>query len=117
MDIEDIERQKYNLRLFFRFLKNKNVYLKIRNRIFSNNRTIYDLFKSISKDENIHIVLHDFERDNLSNSIDLKYSAILTYVPFFGGYWTPNEICFMAKLSEEWKKFLVENNMDKMNNR
>ena len=123
MDIGDIDRQMYNYRLFFAFLKKHNVYRLFRKKMFSDkNRTPYDLMKTITNDGP---VCRGSVIQSLANDIDKRWSNIFLYVPYYGGYWNDymhvvvrrlSGLKGIAELSDKWKEFLYNNNYDKMKN-
>ena len=115
MDIEDIERHKYNFRLFSKFLKQKHLYQTFKKIIFTNNsRTPYDLFILMNK-TNITSIISNIGKGYCIT--DRKWSAIFTYIPFSRIYWDGkkgeiNSYTSMSKLSTDWCYFLEENNYD-----
>lgn len=122
-DIEDIDRQMHNYRAFSVFLKKHNVYRLFREKMFSDkDRTPYDLMKTITKDKPIY---YGPITQSLANDIDKRWSSIFLFVPYYGGYWNHymhvvvrrlSGLNGMTELSNKWKKFLCNNNYDKMRN-
>ena len=116
MDIEGIERHKYNFKLFCGFLKERKQYLFFKKIMFiDNNRLPNDLFKEINKANLSEIY---FTLSDAYNIIDRKWCAVFSYTPFCKFNWngkkgTPNHYDEMMKLIYEWKAFLIEHNYDK----
>lgn len=117
MDIEDIERHKYNFRLFCMFLKQKKIYQTFKKLMFIDfNKTPYDLFV-LMNETNLNRIIYNIDGKYCVN--DKKWSAVFTYIPFSNFYWghKKGEIIYydnMIKLTKEWCDFLVENNYDKL---
>jgi hypothetical protein len=94
----------------------------MRERMFTfYNRTPLDLMKTISE-TGPRLYVGNFN-SSLMNEIDRRWSLVFIYVPFFGGYWSDDlrikiehlsGIKYMEDLHKEWKRFLFNNNYDKM---
>ena len=112
MDIEDIERHKYNFRLFCAFLKKEGIYLKFKKLIFTNiNRTPNDLFKLMNETSMSRIIPNI--KDVCYDEIDRKWSAVFTFLPFCGFEWSTKNIGswrHMMAISDNWCLYLIENN-------
>ena len=114
MDIEDIERHKYNFRLFSKFLKQEKKYLLIKRLMFEiPKRTPMDLFEVINNEDINHMLFLDSDLDMGYHEIDRKWSKVFRYTPFCSFYWSydkssPTYFKLMDDLSEKWIKFLRE---------
>jgi hypothetical protein len=112
MGIEDIERHKYNFRLFCMFLKQEKKYQLIKVLMFEiPKRTPMDLFEVINNEDINHITFLGLDMGY--HEIDRKWSVILRYIPFCSFYWSndktsPIYFKLMDDLSEKWIKFLRE---------
>lgn len=115
MDIEDIERHKYNFRLFCAFLKKEGIYSKFKKLMFTDfNRTPHDLFQTMNETSMARIIANiDLKYDDINR----KWSAIFTYVPFSRFEWSTKNVCSWLKMMEisgKWCRYLIENNYKKL---
>ena len=116
MDIEDIERHKYNFKIFCQFLKQEKIYLPIKRQIFINrNLSPNDFFEIIDRE---YPISFSWSFDSyLSDRIDKRWAIVFSYVPYLGGYWGEGELRRftterMAEISNGWKEFLFKHNYD-----
>ena len=113
MDIEGIERHKYNFRLFCMFLKGEHKYQKFKKLMFTNyERTPNDLFYDMNK-ARLASILTGLGGDYCE--IDRKWSAVFSYKPFCKFSWGLMAPVYyeMMQLTHKWCVFLMENNYDK----
>ena len=111
MDIEDIDKHIFCYKLLFRFLRQEKVYKKFINILFiSTNRSIYDLFEIINRQNPSTIIMFLDEDYPMAYR---KWSAIFNCRPFFGHYWDRIglDIDNMHEFCKRWYKFL-ENNIE-----
>ena len=109
MGIDGIDRHLHCYKLLVKFLKQEKKYRTFINILFvSQNRTVYDLIKTMNEKNIVNIYI---EIPCEFPEIDKKWSALFNYVPFLGNYWDALNLgqSFMEKFHKRWKIFLIEN--------
>lgn len=116
MDIEGIERHRYNFKIFCQFLKQEKIYLPIKRQIFINRNLLpNDFFEKIDREYPISFS-GSFD-SYLTDRIDKRWAIIFFYVPYLGGFWGEGELRRftterMIEISNGWKEFLFIHNYD-----
>ena len=112
MDIADIERHKYNLKLMITFLKKEGKWPLFRYLMFTrHNRTPEELFETINKTNPSNVIMQ-------LHTVDIKdrmWSSVFSYVPFCEFSWSMDihDVKYMRDLHKRWASFLLENIFDK----
>ena len=111
-DIKDYEHHMHNFKLLLRFLKLEGKYSKFKYLLFTKqNRKPNDLFCDINTSYAGSIYGYNKQHDD----IDKKWSAVFSYIPICGFYWTQEGLLGreMIPMCQKWGEFLNRNNFFK----